>query len=120
MFVARERAPTGATTISRAMIEDEDRDGEVLWDRVDAALKEGKQVWLRSPLLRRLTAALGRDYDGRRWLVLKPPNVEAGLRARWFLRGRDLALSGLVLVALSLPLALVAISVKVSSPGPVF
>src|SRR5438105_4245365 len=114
MFVARVRAPTGAATISRAMIEDEDRDGEALWDRVDEALKEGKQVWLRSPLLWRLTTALGSDYDGSRWLVLKPPHVAAGFRACWFQRGRDLVLSGLALLALSLPLAVVATAVKIS------
>ena len=101
-------------------IEDNSPKGDTLWPRIDAALNDGYVVFFRSPLLRRLTAVIGREFDGKRWLVLKPHSSQS--RARYILslcRLRDFILSGVVLVLLSPLLVIVTLLVKLSSPGPI-
>lgn len=105
---------------SRKFIEDNSHDGEALWQEVDAALREGRQVWLRSPLVEPLAKAAGEEQDGRRWLLLGPGMPRAGGWPEQALRWRDLLMSVLALLILLPLLALVALLVRLDSPGPVF
>ena len=89
----------------------------MLWAQVEAALSEGQQVWLRSPLLSSLADAMGHEHDGRRWLVLNPRRRASD--PRWA-RPRDVVLTVLALIALSPLLAVMGLLVKLTSPGPVF
>jgi len=101
-------------------MEDNSPKGDTLWPRIDAALNDGYVVFFCSPLLRRLTAVIGREVDGKRWLVLKPCHSQSQARFNLSLRWvRDIVLSIMALVLLFPLLAIVALLVKLSSPGPI-
>lgn len=117
MSVARSERSSNWASADRVFLEHDSPDGEGLWDRVDEALEQGFQVWVRSPLLARLETALGREHDGARWLVLDRRRSTVGLDR--FARIRDIALTILAIVVLAPLLLAVALGVKLSSPGPV-
>jgi lipopolysaccharide/colanic/teichoic acid biosynthesis glycosyltransferase len=100
----------------RSFVQDTLADGTVLWQQVDAALQEGHQVWLRSPLLGILADAIGQEYDGHQWLVIESRRE----RAIVWNRLRDLLLSSMALVLLSPLLLVVGVLIKTGSQGPVF
>jgi lipopolysaccharide/colanic/teichoic acid biosynthesis glycosyltransferase len=99
----------------RQFVDDASADGATLWETVDAALQNGHEVWLRSPLLVRVADAIGQEYNGDRWLVL----VSRGRRTRGWMRLRDIFLSCVALFFLSPVLLVVAVLIKASSEGPV-
>lgn len=59
--------------------------------------------------LRQLAAGM------RRWMLVQQPRAQ-----RAVIRGMDVAGSGLALLGLSAPLALVALAIRLESPGPIF
>jgi lipopolysaccharide/colanic/teichoic acid biosynthesis glycosyltransferase len=99
-------------------IEHDSTNGETFWSRLDAALDEGYEVWLRSPLLERLMTAVGKKKYGRKWLVIRPRVKEN--KPLIIIRLRDVTLSGLALVLLSPIMLLVSLLIKITSPGPLF
>lgn len=105
----------GVAEPGRRFVDDASGDGVFLWQQVDLALQEGVQVWFSSPLLEPLMDSLGRDLEGRRWLVLEP----GGSRLAALARLVDLLLSGLALILLSPLLLVIGLLIKIGSKGPV-
>lgn len=94
----------------------EDAPGK-LWLRVEECLATGREVWLYSPLLKRIADVFGQNHDGRLWLILRP---RRDLRTSHFLtRARDILLSSILLLFLSPLLLVMAIAVCFSSKGPI-
>ncbi|HEY9074068.1 MAG TPA: sugar transferase, partial [Desulfobaccales bacterium] len=109
--------PEKPAGIREIFIEDQVGDGEVLWLQVDQALASGARVWVRSPLLDRVLGPLGELRKDKLWLKIQPPGNS---RTSEFLRVRDLILAALSLALLAPLMLVLAILVKLSSPGPVF
>ena len=103
--------------VKEVFIEADSREADDLWPRVDQALALGARVWLRSPLLASLLEPLGKRRADKTWLSLGTPAPAAA--ARW-LRARDIIFSSLAMIVLSPLLLMLAVLVKLSSPGGVF
>lgn len=88
-----------------------------LWAEVDERLNAGYRVWLTGAVLARLSEQFGVARDGRNWLLLVPP---AAHPYEGLYRARDVLLAGTALVALAPVMAILAVLVKLSSPGPIF
>ncbi|GIL15764.1 MAG: hypothetical protein BroJett039_09370 [Chloroflexota bacterium] len=91
-------------------------DSEAVWARVETARAAGQRVWLNGALFANLIQRFGVTHDGKKWLALAP-RVQ---QPEWFFRARDILLAGAVLLALAPLFALLALLVKLSSPGPIF
>lgn len=98
-------------------IEDETGDGEVVWEKADSVLKNVSQVCVRSPLLTNLENSIGHEYLGKQWILFKKPSLNS---VNWLFRLRDVGLSLLALILLVPAFAVLAVLIKISSPGPVF
>lgn len=120
MYPTPAQTSSTSSGVAVVLIEDDSRDGAALCSRVDLALKQGFEVWLRSPLLVSLIEALGREYKGQLWLVLEPKINSNKSWEHRFIWCRDILLSALALMILCLLLAVIALAVKFSSSGPVF
>lgn len=97
-----------------------DADGTLIgavWSAVDEKLNAGYRVWLTGALFARLTEQFGVAHDGRNWLLLAPPRSD---RIEGLYRSRDVLMAGAALVVLAPVLIIIALLVKLSSPGPIF
>lgn len=101
---------------TRRVLDANERDAQALWESVDKELAVGHRVWLTGTLLNPLLYRFGVLCDGRRVLPLAPQRAQP----EWVYRARDVMLASAALILLSPLLALLAVLVKFSSPGPVF
>lgn len=89
---------------------------EAVWARVERELDAGRTVRLSGALVAPLIQAFGSECDGCFSFVLLPHSRQLP----WLYRARDVLFSAIVLLGLAPLLALLALIVKLSSPGPVF
>lgn len=89
---------------------------ETVWTRVETELGAGRVVWLSGALVESLAKRFGVYHDGAFWVRLVPHTIEP----EWLYRARDVLLSATALLVLAPLFALLALLVKLSSPGPVF
>ncbi len=88
----------------------------VLWERVRAQLANGREVRICGELVTPLLERFGVQHGDTRYLPITPhvPPPE------WLIRTRDVMLAGAALLVLSPLLLVLALAVKLSSPGPIF
>jgi lipopolysaccharide/colanic/teichoic acid biosynthesis glycosyltransferase len=98
-------------------VEEHSIDGERFWQKVDDSLNRTGGVFIRSPLLDSLGIPLGQMRGGRYWLSVESKGKES---KEWLFRLRDVILSFLGLVLLSPIMMIIALLVKLSSPGRIF
>lgn len=113
MFESAVAAPSRATEI---FFDADGNDPEAVWARVETARAAGQRVWLNGALFANLIQRVGVERDEQRWIVFTPRSSQP----EWLYRTRDIILSGAALLALSPLFALLALLVKLSSPGPIF
>jgi undecaprenyl-phosphate galactose phosphotransferase len=99
------------------IVEEHSFDGESLWQKVDAGLNHKGTILVRSPILEPLSTSLGQLWRDKYWLIVKSKEKAP---EEWLFRSRDFILSFLGLVLLSPFMLIIALLVKLSSPGPVF
>lgn len=90
---------------------------EHVFRRIDTELEKGRRMWVAGELFATLALHVGHIQNGKRWLVFPPRRMK---EIEWLNRVRDAFLSATALFVLSPLLSLIAILVKLSSPGPVF
>lgn len=101
---------------TRPVVGANDQDPEALWRCVERELAAGHAIWLTDALLNPLIRRLGVLCNGTRGLRLPPVPTQP----EWLFRARDLILALLALIVLSPLMLLLAILVKLDSPGPIF
>ena len=87
-----------------------------LWERVRTEVANGHEVRICGELVAPLLERFGIQHGGARYLPITP---RVPPRA-WLARTRDAVLAGATLLVLSPLLMLLALLVKLSSPGPIF
>lgn len=97
-------------------IKTDGREPADLWAQVETGMNAGRTVWLCGEHVRALTRQVGAERDGIYWIELAPRAAAPA----WVYRARDIPVSGLALIVLLPLLAILALLVKISSPGPVF
>ena len=88
----------------------------MLWERVRTELANGRAVRICGELVTPLLERFGIQHGDTRYLPITPsmPPPE------WLIRTRDVMLAGAALLVLSPLLLVLALAVKLSSPGPIF
>lgn len=102
----------------RIFVEHDSEDLATLWARVEDLTSRGFELWVYAPQFAHLVDQLGQSRANRRWLVF-PARRHPTDAVQSVLRVRDFLLSAIALLLLWPLLLLVALIVKVSSPGPV-
>jgi lipopolysaccharide/colanic/teichoic acid biosynthesis glycosyltransferase len=107
----------GSPRSSDILIEADSVGGEDLWDKVAAALNQDRPVWIFSPLLSHVSGEIGRVYRDKKWVVIEDQSLA---RRDQLFRARDIVLSSLALAIFSPLFIVLAVLIKLTSPGPVF
>jgi lipopolysaccharide/colanic/teichoic acid biosynthesis glycosyltransferase len=92
------------------------RDPAAVWGCVEGEIRAGRAVWLAGALVRALARRFGADREGGCWIKIAPHADSPA----WLYRARDVVLSAAALIVLTPLFALLALLVKLDSPGPVF
>ncbi len=109
--------PAKDSQLNLLLVDDEESGDAVFWKKVEEAVSNGGQIWIRSRLLSPFLDAMGDKIgDKPAFRVSRAPEQTTEKYQRLF----DVLLSGFGLIALSPMLIAVSILVKLRSPGPVF
>jgi lipopolysaccharide/colanic/teichoic acid biosynthesis glycosyltransferase len=86
-----------------------------IWSRVNQELNAGRRVWLAGQLVEPFAQSLGHSHQGRNWILV----TCQGTQHEWTYRLRDILVSAVALVLLAPVYGILALLVKLSSPGPI-
>lgn len=103
-------------TVGAVYLVTDGSDAETVWRRVETELAAGRRVWLGGALVANVTKRFGVERNGQRYIALTP----LAARPEGLYRARDIVLSAASLIVLAPVFGLLAVLVKLSSPGPVF